>query len=69
MRTEALVKTENGAKYMTQLCKHWSHKLQVDLTETRGVVRFPTAVATMEAGAASLAVAIEADDAETVERM
>ena len=36
----ASVATANGSKYMQQLCKHWSHKLEVDLSEQKGVVRF-----------------------------
>jgi uncharacterized protein len=37
---KASVPTANAAKYMQQLCKHWSHKLEVDLSEQRGVVKF-----------------------------
>ena len=47
----ANVPTANGSKYMQQLCKHWSHKLEVELSEQRGVVKFPTAVATFDAAA------------------
>jgi hypothetical protein len=61
--------TANGAKYLTQLCKHWSHKFEVELGEGSGVVRFPAAVATFEAAPEALRIRIEADDAETAERM
>ena len=64
----ARVPTANGAKYLQQLCKHWSHKLEVDLSDGKGVVRFPSAVATMEASPDALLVTIEADG-ETLERM
>ena len=47
---KASVPTANGAKYMQQLCKHWSHKLEVDLSEQRGVVKFPAAVVDVRAG-------------------
>jgi hypothetical protein len=66
---KASVPTANGGKYMQQLCKHWSHKLEVDLSEQRGVVRFPAAVATFEPGAAALQVTIESAESEAVERM
>jgi hypothetical protein len=66
---KARVPTANAAKYLQQLCKHWSHKLDVDLSDRRGVVRFPSAVATMEASQDSLLVTIEADESETLERM
>jgi uncharacterized protein len=65
----ASVTTGNAAKYMQQLCKHWSHKLEVDLTGERGVVRFPASVATFDAGADALQVMIEGEDSEVVERM
>jgi hypothetical protein len=64
----ASVPTANAGKYMQQLCKHWSHKLEVDLSEQRGVVKFPTAIATFDAGADALQVTIEGEENE-VERM
>lgn len=66
---KARVPTANAAKYLQQLCKHWSHKLDVDLSDRRGIVRFPSAVATMEASRGSLLVTIEAEESETLERM
>jgi uncharacterized protein len=65
----ASVPTANGGKYMQQLCKHWSHKLEVDLSEDRGVVKFPAAVATFEPAADALLVTIEGEEGEAVERM
>jgi uncharacterized protein len=53
---------------MQQVCKHWSHKLEVDLSEQKGVVKFPTAVATFDPGADALQVTIEGEG-EVVERM
>jgi hypothetical protein len=64
----ASVPTANAGKYMQQLCKHWSYKLEVDLSEQRGVVKFPTAIATFDAGADALRVTIEGEENE-VERM
>jgi hypothetical protein len=66
---KASVPTANAAKYMQQLCKHWSHKLEVDLSEQTGVVTFPAAFATFEARPDALEVTIEGDEAEAVERM
>jgi hypothetical protein len=65
----ALVPTTNGARYLQQLCKHWSHKLDVQLSENEGIVRFPAAVATMTATADALTVSVEAEDDETLQRM
>lgn len=38
--SRARVPTASGAKYMTQLCKHWSHKLTVEFNETTGSIAF-----------------------------
>ncbi|WP_445504974.1 DUF2218 domain-containing protein [Microvirga sp. G4-2] len=68
-RETALVPTSNGTRYLQQLCKHWSHKLDVQLSENEGIVRFPNAVATMKADGDKLTVTVEAEDGETLERM
>ena len=68
-RETAQVPTVNGARYLQQLCKHWSHKLDVELNDNEGIVRFPNALATMRADAERLTVTVEAEDAETLERM
>lgn len=63
-RTTAVIATENGWKYVQQLCKHWAHKLTVDLDEAaqRGVVTFDQATATLQADGKSLTVVIDTDD-------
>lgn len=61
--------TASGSKYLQQLCKHWGHKFEVEFSATRGEVRFPSAVATMEASADLLLVTIETDDPGSVERL
>jgi uncharacterized protein len=66
---KASVPTANAGKYLQQLCKHWSHRLEVELSDRKGVVRFPSAVATLEAGEDALAVTIEAGGSEEVERL
>jgi hypothetical protein len=37
----ANVPTLSGSKYLQQLCKHWSHNLQVEFTPEHGTVVFP----------------------------
>ena len=66
---KASVPTANAAKYVQQLCKHWSHRLEVDLSDRKGVVRFPSAVATLDAGEDALLVTIEGENADEVERL
>ena len=65
----AHVPTASASKYLKQLCKHWSHKLEVELTDGAGTVRFPAAIARMKALEGELVVTVEADDVETLERM
>ncbi|SIQ50164.1 hypothetical protein SAMN05880561_103235 [Rhizobium sp. RU33A] len=63
------VPTENGWKYLQQLCKHWAHKLDVELDEEnhKAVVKFPEAKASMQSDASSLSVLIETDDPDKLE--
>ncbi|MFC3165077.1 DUF2218 domain-containing protein [Ciceribacter thiooxidans] len=68
-RSVATVPSENGWKYLQQLCKHWSHKLDVELGEKTGTIRFAEATATMSADETGLTVAIDAASDEVLERM
>ncbi|TFI56359.1 DUF2218 domain-containing protein [Sphingomonas parva] len=63
------VPTAHGAKYMQQLLKHWSHKLETHLDGDAGSVLFDAALARFAAGPAALAVTLEAETAEVLERM
>jgi hypothetical protein len=65
----AQVPTANASKYLQQLCKHWSHRLAVDLKENTGTVVFPDAVATMTASSAELIIVLEAETDETLDRI
>lgn len=65
----ARVPTAKGGKYLQQLCKHWSHKLDVSFDETQGKVRFPQAMAIMTAESDALLVSVEAEDPNLVEQM
>ena len=38
---EARVPTQNGSRYLQQLCKHWSHNLDVTFDKIEGRVTFP----------------------------
>lgn len=65
----ARVATPNGGKYVRQLCKHWSHKLPVNLDGDTGAVTFPTAVATMAGDESGITVRIEGGGSDDVERL
>jgi uncharacterized protein len=68
-KTIAVVPTDSGWKYLQQLCKHWAHKLEVELGEQKGVVSFPEATAVMTSDDQALTVEIEANSPEVLERM
>ncbi|MCO5163207.1 MAG: DUF2218 domain-containing protein [Mesorhizobium sp.] len=68
-KSSALVPTEHASKYLQQLCKHWSHRLEVTFDPMHGTVKFPEAVATMSARDGGLEVTVASDAAETVERL
>jgi hypothetical protein len=67
--TTAHVPTKSGSKYLQQLCKHWSHNLEVEFDASKGIVHLPGAVATMTALPEELTVSLEGEDAEAVEKM
>lgn len=66
----AVVPTSSGSRYLQQLCKHWSHKLQVDFTPEEGRITFPgngfwtgypeAALVTLQAGEDELTVTVDA---------
>jgi len=66
----ARVPTQNGSRYLQQLCKHWAHKFEVEFTPTSGRVALPEGtIATMEADAKALDVRLEAVDETVLARM
>ncbi|OLP46821.1 DUF2218 domain-containing protein [Rhizobium oryziradicis] len=68
-KTMAVVPTDHAWKYIQQLCKHWSHKLTVDLSDNKGIVSFDNATAVMTSDEKALTVIIEAPSDEVLERL
>jgi len=66
---QARVATPNGGKYVRQLCKHWSHKLETHVEGDTGTVTFPAAVATMAADGEGISISIEGDDTALLEQL
>ncbi|QIG81035.1 DUF2218 domain-containing protein [Stakelama tenebrarum] len=77
--TNAAVPTQSGSRYLQQLCKHWSHNLEVEFTPEHGTIRFPAegragsfpgdALVTLDAGAETLGVRIDASVPEQRDTM
>jgi uncharacterized protein len=75
----ATVPTDSASKYIQQLCKHWSHNLQVEFTPENGTIIFPKdgragsfpgdAVVTFDAVEDGLQVRIDGSTAEQVEAL
>lgn len=63
------IATTNARRYQNQLCKHWSHKLDVEEHETHAVVRLPQALLTIYTDEAALHIHLQADDADGLEAM
>jgi hypothetical protein len=62
---EAVAPTANASRYLQQLCKHWSHKMQVSFTATEGTIAFPNGtVATLSAGPDDLRIRLDVPPAE-----
>jgi len=68
-QVEARVPTTRGGKYVQQLCKHWAHKLPVELEGDCGVVTFVGAVATMRADGEAIEVSVRGEEREQVDRL
>lgn len=77
--TVATVPTAHASRYLQQLCKHWSHSLEVEFTPEHGTIRFPAegragsfpgdALVTMDAGTKELEVRIDASVAQQRDTM
>ena len=69
LKSIAYVATDHASKYLQQLCKHWSHKLQVAFTPEHGTVRFDAATLTLDAEPATLVATLESADRQSLNRL
>lgn len=68
MTLTATVPTTNGSRYLQQLCKHWSHKFEVNFDPEQGVIAFPMGPIRMAAQPDALVVVLEPNPDADVER-
>lgn len=61
--------TVNARKYMTQLCKHFGHKVPASVEEDHGEVTFAIGQARMAADEMGLTVTLSGADAEALTQM
>ena len=69
MHSVAAIATPNGSKYLQQLCKHWSHKLEVEFDADHGRVSLPTSEVGFAATPDMLTLTLTGPDAATFDRM
>lgn len=61
--------TPNASRYLQQLCKHWSHKFDVEFTPDRGVIALPLGRVELAAGPETLDVRLEPASPADADRM
>jgi hypothetical protein len=68
MQSQAILKTAMAPRYLGQFCKHFAHKLPVELDDanTNGMVRFGAGSCRLTADAAALTMTVDAADAAAV---
>jgi uncharacterized protein len=69
MNSIARVPTNLPRRYMSQLCKHFEHKLPVTLGEAEGRILFPMGVCALQATNDAILMTAEAADQEGLERL
>lgn len=67
--SQVSIATIHAARYKSQLCKHWGHRLEIEEDETGAVVRLPEALLTMRADDTALHVTLRAGNAQGLEAM
>ena len=66
----ARVPTGSASRYLQQLAKHWSHKMEVSFTAEEGTIAFPDGSRLeMKADSDTLDVVLSVPEGEDVERM
>ena len=61
--------TGQGAKYLAQLCKHFAHKTTAECSDTEGRIDFNGGRTHLAADAAGLAIRVEAETDEGLDRL
>ncbi len=61
--------TPNARRYLTQLCKHWSHRFEVRFDEHTGEIPLPAGLCRLKAEPDRLEIALETAEADQLDRM
>lgn len=63
------IATPNARKYMTQLCKHFGHKVPAEIDGDQGLVRFAMGDARLVASDDGLTATLTADNADAIAKL
>jgi hypothetical protein len=69
LTSEARVPTSMPRRYLAQLCKHFQHKLPVDLAEDHGRITFSDGSCTLRTEAETLVLRVESEDAAALAKL
>lgn len=69
MKSTATISTPKASGYLQQLCKHFGHKVPAEFTPEAGRITFEMGIATLTASDGVLALQVEADTPEQLERL
>ena len=64
----ATVPTAHASRYLQQLCKHWSHKFEVEFDPAQGRIALPFGTTNLSASDTALQVAIALNDGADPDR-
>jgi hypothetical protein len=69
MRSSSTIVTEHSSRYMSQLCKHFGHKVPAVLGEREGQISFEGGQVHLRASPATLMIRVEAPEPEGLQRL
>lgn len=69
MQSHARLSTDKGARYMTQVAKHWSHRFAVTFDDTTASIPLPVGDCRMVADAEGLDITVETPDPESLAKL
>ena len=61
--------TPNARRYLTQLCKHWSHRFEVRFDDVAGEIPLPMGPCRLRAEPDRLEIELEAAEPDQLDRM
>ena len=61
--------TSHARRYLTQLCKHWSHRFEVRFDDTTGEVALPSGSCRLKAEPDRLQIELHTVEADPLDRM